>query len=80
MTQLRRMVQPAILGGVPRRFHFVTSTTTTETLSGIGQWMSEGKARSVIDELFEFKDAAATFGKLRGGRVKGKIVIRVAEE
>lgn len=80
VTILRRMAQPTILGGVRRRFHFTTSATTTEYLNEIGKLMVEGKARSVIDEVFDFENVPAAFAKLRRGRAKGKIVIRVARE
>lgn len=75
-----RMMLPRVLGGGPRRFHFVQTKSTTRDLEQIGSWMAEGKVRSVIDKVFRFEDVPIAFGMLREGRTKGKIIVRVDKE
>jgi NADPH:quinone reductase-like Zn-dependent oxidoreductase len=77
---LKRVILPRILGGGSRLFTFVWVKSTTEDLTQIGEWMAEGKARSVIDSVFEIEDVPKAFEKLRTGRAKGKIVIHVGKQ
>ncbi|KAH8593117.1 zinc-binding oxidoreductase [Bisporella sp. PMI_857] len=79
-TVARRMMLPRVLGGGPRRFHFVQTKSTRRDLEQIGTWMAEGKVRSVIDNVFRFEDVPVAFGKLREGRTKGKIIVHVDKE
>jgi len=51
-----------------------------EHLVRIGEWMQEGKVKSVIDSVFESRDAPKAYEKLKEGRAKGKIVVHVSEK
>ena len=44
----------------------------------VADLMKEGKVKSVIEKVYELKDAGDPFGRLRSGRTRGKLVIRVA--
>ena len=79
-TMARRILQPAFLGGGRRRFHFVTVQSRSEDYVQIGKWLAEGKAKTVIDQVFKWEDAPKAFEKLRTGRTTGKIIVHVTEK
>ena len=72
---------PRWLGGGQRPWEFLSLKSKVEDYAQIGRWMQEGKVRAVVDEVFgmEDKGPVRAFEKLRTGRVRGKIVVKVAE-
>lgn len=58
-------------------FYFVQQKNDRKFFEQIGRWMGEGKARAVIDSTFSFEEVQQAYRKLREGRAKGKIVVRV---
>lgn len=77
---IRKMMQPKILGGVGRKFHFVSVKSRAEDFEQVGKWMKEGKVKPVIGETFAFEDVPKAFESLRTGHTKGKIVVHVGEK
>ena len=77
LTTLSRVSWPTYLNAGRQRYYFVQQKNSTEYFEQIGKWMTEGKLRAVVDEKFEWKDVPAALAKLREGRAKGKILIRV---
>ena len=75
-----RMFWPSMLGGGKRPFQFLGVESKYDDFVKIGQWMKEGKVRSIIDTVYEFGDGPKAYAKLRTGRAKGKIVVHVTEE
>lgn len=76
---LKRSLVPAFLGGGKSDFKMIMTKQSHEGLATIGNWIKEGKVKVVIDEMFSFEDAPAAYAKLKTGRAKGKIVIKVAQ-
>jgi NADPH:quinone reductase-like Zn-dependent oxidoreductase len=72
-----RFVVPKALGGGQRPFSFGMAATNFEHFTKIGELVAEGKVRPVVDEMFAFEDAPKAYRKLKTGRTKGKIVVRV---
>ncbi|KAL6407188.1 uncharacterized protein AUP68_10015 [Ilyonectria robusta] len=75
---MKRQMWPSAFGG--GNFYFVNMKNSTELFSQIGHWMKEGKANAVIDTTYKWEEVPLAFGKLRGGHLKGKIVIHVAND
>jgi NADPH:quinone reductase-like Zn-dependent oxidoreductase len=75
-----RFLVPAALGGGKRPFAFGMTKTDLEHFTKLGEYMAEGKLKPVIDEVFNFEDAPKAYRKLKTGRAKGKIVVRVRKE
>ena len=73
---------PGWLGGGKRPWQFMHLVSKPEDYAQLGRWMQEGKVRAVVDEVFPMEDKGPVraFDKLRTGRTRGKIVVRVAEE
>ncbi|CAJ2500734.1 Uu.00g035870.m01.CDS01 [Anthostomella pinea] len=78
-TTFTRMLQPAFLGGGKHKWEFPMTKNKPEDLAQIATWMKEGKVKVVIDEVFQYEDAPKAIEKLKTGRAKGKVVVRVSE-
>jgi alkaline phosphatase D len=74
------MLIPGFLGGGRSSYSMLVAKASTNALTQIGGWMKEGKVRGVVDSVFEWEDAPAAFEKLKTGRAKGKVVVRVPQE
>jgi NADPH:quinone reductase-like Zn-dependent oxidoreductase len=75
-----RFLVPGVLGGGKRPFSFGMAATNFEHFSELGKLLAEGKVKPVIDQVFAFGDAPDAYRKLKTGRAKGKIVVRVRSE
>ena len=75
-----RFLVPTWLGGGQRPFSFAFASTSYEDYMGLRGLVGEGKVRAVVDEVFAFEGVREAYAKLRGGRARGKIVVRVAEK
>ncbi|KAJ5597808.1 hypothetical protein N7537_007892 [Penicillium hordei] len=73
MTVKRSLLASFPVGGC--KYYFVNAKNSTESLEQIAQWMTEGKAKAVIDSKFTFAKVPQAFQKLRTGHAKGKIVM-----
>lgn len=78
---LSRMVWPGFLGGGKRPFEFLALANNQEHFRDIVGWMAQGKVKALIDEVYGMEDKGPirAFERLKTGRAKGKIVVRVAE-
>lgn len=79
---LSRMLWPGFLGGGKRSFQFLGAQNNYEQFKEIAGWMAEGKVKALIDEVYGMEDNGPirAFEKLKTGRAKGKLVIKVAEQ
>lgn len=78
---LSRMMWPGFLGGGKRPFEFLGLENNYEQSKEIAGWMAQGKVKALIDEVYgmEDKGPVRAFERLKTGRAKGKIIVRVAE-
>ena len=76
-----RMIWPAFLGGGKRSFSFMGVANNHGHLLEIAGWMADGRVKALIDEVYGMDDKGPVraFEKLKTGRVKGKLVVRVSE-
>jgi len=73
-----RFLVPTRLGGGQRPFSFGLASTSFDDFAKLGQLMAE-RVKPVIDEMYAFEDVARAYKKLKTGRAKGKIVVRVQD-
>ena len=78
---LSRMMWPGFLGGGKRPFEFLGLENNQEHFQDILGMIAQGKVKALIDEVYgmEDKGPVRAFERLKTGRAKGKIVVRVAE-
>lgn len=74
-----RAMYPAFLGGGKRTIEFAVAKNSFDAYVQMGKWMQEGKLKAIIDSTFEYIDAPKAFERLKTGRARGKVVIRVTE-
>ncbi|QIW94494.1 hypothetical protein AMS68_000012 [Peltaster fructicola] len=70
--------KPSFLGGGQRAFKVVMSSANAEECDKISEWFVQGKLKAVVEQEFELDEAAEAYRKLKTGRTRGKIVVKVA--
>ncbi|CAF9919051.1 MAG: hypothetical protein GOMPHAMPRED_001664 [Gomphillus americanus] len=73
------LLLPGFLGGGKRQFKFILADVNQKDLVAVAEWMAQGKIKAHIDETFDLAEIADAFAKLKLGRTRGKIVIKIAE-
>ncbi|TFY68889.1 hypothetical protein EVG20_g3367 [Dentipellis fragilis] len=71
------MVRPTWLGGVKRKFAFISVKVDTEDLNEIQDLLATGKISPRIDSVYKFEDALQAYDRSMTGRATGKIVVKV---
>ena len=72
-------VLPGWLGGGQRKFAFIRNEPNQKDFEQIAKWMQQGKVKPFIQEEYSLEDAGKAYEKLKSGRTRGKIVVKVAE-
>jgi NADPH:quinone reductase-like Zn-dependent oxidoreductase len=72
-----RFLVPSGLGGGQRPFSFGMANTNFDDFTKLAKLVAEGKVKPVIDEVFAMEDVPRAYEKLKIGRAKGKIVVKV---
>lgn len=75
----KRKFWPGSLGGIKGNLEGFWPKPAVEDLSQLAEWMKEGRMKAVIDESFSFESAPKAFEKLKTGRARGKVVVKVIE-
>ncbi|KAH6642350.1 NADPH:quinone reductase-like protein [Boeremia exigua] len=72
-----RFAVPESLGGGQRPFSFAFASTNFKDYQSLADLVVGGKVKPVMDDVFQFEKVQEAYKKLRTGRAKGKIVVRV---
>ena len=75
-----RFLVPTWLGGGQRPFSFGFASTNFDDFAAVGRLMASGKISPLIENVYEFEDVPKAYAKLRTGRTKGKMVVRIKKE
>lgn len=75
-----RFVVPTWLGGGQRPFSFAFASTNFDDYRGLANLIASGKVKPVIDEAFDLESTPEAYMKLRTGRARGKIVVKVVSQ
>jgi len=73
------MLLPSMLGGGKSSFKMLAAQPDQQHLEQFAQWMKEGKLKAVTDSLFAWQEAPKGFERLKTGRARGKVVVRVEQ-
>ncbi|ENH65987.1 Zinc-type alcohol dehydrogenase-like protein C16A3.02c [Fusarium oxysporum f. sp. cubense race 1] len=71
---------PRWLGGGKRKFKYHSVTANRKDFGQVADWMKDGKIKAVIEEEFGLEDAGRAYARLKEGRTRGKLVVRVGSE
>ncbi|KAH7092372.1 reticulon-4-interacting protein 1, mitochondrial precursor [Paraphoma chrysanthemicola] len=74
---LGNMLLPGYLGGGRAKYVFAITKPNAVDLKQLASWMEAGKVKSVVDSVWAFEDAREAFARLKTGRARGKVVVRV---
>lgn len=70
---------PAWLGGGKRTARFLLRKSDAKDFVRITQWIAEGKLKPAIEKVYDLGGSAEAFARLKTGRSRGKLVIKVAD-
>ena len=74
------MLLPGFLGGGKNSYQLLMTKPSAEVLGQLAEWFKEGKLKGVVDSVLDWEDAPKAFEKLKTGRAKGKVVVRVPQD
>jgi alkaline phosphatase D len=74
------MLRPGFLGGGKAKYQMLMGQAAKSDLQLLAEWMGDGKVKGVKDSVFEWADAPKAYEKLKTGRARGKIVVRVPQD
>jgi NADPH:quinone reductase-like Zn-dependent oxidoreductase len=72
-------ILPTFLGGQSRELVVMFAELKAESLEKVVNWVHEGKIKAVIDSQHRFGDVPEAIRKVKTGRARGKVVVKVAE-
>jgi len=76
-NMLSIMLWPSALGGGQRKFQFVTCAANAVQYAELAKWLAEGKLKTVIEKEYELEQAGEAYERLKSGRTRGKLVVKV---
>jgi NADPH:quinone reductase-like Zn-dependent oxidoreductase len=68
---------PSWLGGGKRKAKFVGVVAKKQDFETVATWMKEGKVKASIEEVVPLEQLGDAYAKLKTGRTRGKIIIRI---
>ncbi|KAK4546472.1 hypothetical protein LTR36_002149 [Oleoguttula mirabilis] len=71
---------PVCLGGGQRKPKFIARRLDAAHYAELATWVKEGRLKTAVEHEYELDAAAEAFARLKSGRTRGKLLIRVAEE
>lgn len=80
VNMLKVLYVPSWLGGGRRAASFLRRKSSEGDFAKIAQWIVKGKLRPVIEKVYALDEAAEAFARLKTGRSKGKLVIKMSDE
>jgi NADPH:quinone reductase-like Zn-dependent oxidoreductase len=72
--------QPAWLGGGRRRSGILSKRADSEELVKLAGWIRDGKLKPLIEKVYSLEEAPDAFKRMKSGRTRGKLVIKVSEK
>ncbi|KAK0762960.1 LOW QUALITY PROTEIN: hypothetical protein N5P37_004486 [Trichoderma harzianum] len=75
---LQNVLQPSILGGVPRRYLTFSAPLNGPNAAYLGTLASKGKMMVFIDSTFSLEDALSGYKRYKSGQAQGRVVIDIA--
>lgn len=69
---------PTALGGGKRKFKFLTCWPDNASFVRLASWVVEGKMKPVIEREYDLEQTNEAFARLKTGRTRGKLVVKVS--
>ncbi|KAF9501287.1 NAD(P)-binding protein [Pleurotus eryngii] len=68
---------PSWLGGVPRKFKFVSLKANKANLEAFRDLVAEGKIVGIVDSVYGMQDVLKAYERIMSSRATGKVVVKV---
>ncbi|KAL6801457.1 NAD(P)-binding protein [Trichoderma sp. SZMC 28013] len=75
---LQNVLQPKILGGVPRRYITFSAPLNGQNAAHLGNLASKGKITVFIDSTFSLEDVLSGYKRYKSGQAQGRVVIDIS--
>jgi NADPH:quinone reductase-like Zn-dependent oxidoreductase len=76
---LGALLWPSWIGGGRRKFVLGYADIKSEHLEQIGKWIAGGEVKPVTDQVFAMEEAVEAFRRLKTGRARGKVIVKLEE-
>lgn len=78
-SAFKAFLWPAILGGGQRKFSIAARKSNTTDYEQIAAWVQDGTVKPVTEHVYAVEDVAEAFERLRSGRARGKLVLKLTQ-
>jgi NADPH:quinone reductase-like Zn-dependent oxidoreductase len=77
-AMLQIFLWPKFLGGGQRKFQFVTCAGNVAEYEKLAAMVAEDKVKIIIEKIYELAETDKAYERLKSGRTRGKLVVKVA--
>lgn len=78
-TTAMMLLLPSILGGGQRPIKFIVAKADRTAYEQMAQWLKQGELKTQVEKEYTLDQVAGAFAKIKTGRTRGKIIIRVID-
>lgn len=78
VNMVKVLYMPTWLGGGRRAAKFLRRESNAKDFAQLADWMAQGKLTPAIERVYNLHEAAEAFTRLKTGRSRGKVVIKVS--
>lgn len=79
INMVKVLYMPTWLGGGTRAAKFLRRKSNAKNFAQLAQWIEQGRLTPVIEKVYNLDDAAEAFARLKTGRSRGKLVIKLSD-
>lgn len=77
LSTLKILLWPAFLGGRQQKFGVAARKSSISDYERIAAWVQDGTVKPVIERIYAMDDVGEAFQRLRSGRTRGKLVVKI---
>ncbi|CAO3674199.1 unnamed protein product [Umbelopsis ramanniana] len=79
-NQIKNTFWPTFLGGVPRKYVFISATPDLKTLQKIRQLVEDGTFKGTVDSVWGMDEAIQAYERFEGPDARGRVVVDVRHD
>ncbi|KAI9280975.1 chaperonin 10-like protein [Umbelopsis sp. AD052] len=79
-NQMKNNFWPTLLGGVPRKYIFISGTPDYKTLQKIRELIEDGTFKGTIDSVYGMDEVIQAYDRFSGPDARGRVVVDVRRD
>lgn len=79
LNMVKVLYMPTWLGGGRRPAKFLRRESKAKDFAQLADWIAQGRLTPAIERVYDLNDAAEAFARLKTGRSRGKLVIKISD-